>query len=164
MSINKTSIYFTAILSALFLLFACDITSNKGSGLLNNNTLLLSITEQDGRACLREDDIRGFGILDDDVISVESRRRGEYYLLTTLYHCPSIQFSPKLAFSASFNELCGGGGRASVISGDEICPIRNIFKFENRQQAFDAFAQVEEKRAQLKEEIAKEEIAKEEAK
>lgn len=156
MNIKKTSIYSTTVLSSLFLLFACDITSNETSrSLPNNNALLASVTEQDGRACLREDDIRGFGILDDDVISVESRRRGEYFIFTTLYHCPSIQFSPQLAFSAAFNELCGGG-RDKVISGDEICPIRSVFKFENRQQAFDAFAKVEEKRAQLKEELAKE--------
>lgn len=156
MNVKKTHVYSVAMFSTLFLLFACDTTSNgTSSSLPNNNALLASITEQDGRACLREDDIRGFGILDDDVISVESRRPGEYFLFTTLYQCPSLQFSPQLAFSAAFNQFCGGG-RDKVISGDEICPIRSIYKFENRQQAFEAFAQVEEKRDELKEEQTKE--------
>ncbi|MFT6268268.1 MAG: hypothetical protein ACJAVV_001076 [Alphaproteobacteria bacterium] len=138
----------------LLTLASLSACSTLTANLPNNNTLLKEVTKQDGRACIRSNDINGFGILDDDVISIDGRR-GEYYLATTLYRCNSLNISPQLAFKGNFAEFCGGG-RASVITGDETCPVNAIYKFDSREDAFATFDVVTNKRAALREELKKE--------
>lgn len=115
--------------------------------------LLKAQTEQNGRVCIRDSDIRGYGVLDDSVVSIDARRPNEYYLLTTVYQCHSLMISGSAAFVGGFSELCGGG-RDKIFTGDDSCPIKSIFKFESQDQAFAAFDQAKETRKQLKEQFA----------
>lgn len=117
----------------------------------SNDNMLASLTEQDGRVCIRTNDIRGFGVLGDDVISVDSRR-GSYFLMTTLYFCPSLRTSHTIGFAGDFTEFCGGG-RDSVYTGDESCPIKAIYEFTSRKEAFATFDVIKAKREALLEEL-----------
>jgi hypothetical protein len=138
-------------LVALASLSACSsLTTN----LPSNDTLLQEFTEQDGRACIRNNSISGYGMLDNDVISVDARRK-EYYLLTTLYRCNSLDISHRIAFKGNFSQFCGGAGN-TVITGEEVCPIKAIYKFPSKEDAFAAFEAVADKRDKLREALKKE--------
>ena len=138
--------------SSIFCISAC---SSLVVNLPSNDKLLQEYTEQDGRECIRDSNIRGFGVLDDDVISVESRLRGEYYLMTTIYRCHSLGFSAQVAFVGNFAEFCSGGGD-KIHTGEEACPINSIFKFESRELAFEAYEAISEKKKSLREELEQE--------
>ena len=113
------------VIAALLLtLAAC---SSLQANLPDYDQLLKTQTEQNGRACIRESDIRGYGVLDDSVVSINGRGRKEYYLLTTVYQCNSLMTSGSAAFIGGFSELCGGG-RDNIFTGDDSCPIKSIFK------------------------------------
>ena len=98
---------------------------------------LNGITESNGRACLRVADISGYGTLNDSVLSVSSKFR-KHYLLVTLFRCPEMEISSAALFKGSFTELCGGG-RDSVFAGQRQCPVQGVYEFENRQAAFAAY-------------------------
>ena len=120
--------------------------------------LLRADTEQNGRACVRQNDIRGYGILDDDVISVDARGSKRYYLITTLFQCHSLQTSFAAGFKGDFFELCGGG-RDKILTSQEACPIKSIFEFESREKAFEAFEKAELTRKQIREQAKKDQDA-----
>lgn len=122
------------------------------ANLPDNDELLREHTQQDGRECIRDSDIRGFGVLDRDLISVDSRNRDEYFLMTTLFRCHSLELSPRVAFVGNYAEFCSGNGN-KIHTGEEACPIKSIFKFESREQAFEAYEEITEKRAQLRKEL-----------
>lgn len=143
----------TRTVLCLFALSTLSACSSLTANLPSNDTLLGELTEQNGRACIRSNDINGFGVLDDDVISIDARR-GEYYLVTTLFRCNSLSISPKIAFKGNFANFCGGGGD-SIITGDEACPVKAIYKFNSSKEALDAFAELTNKRAELREELNK---------
>jgi len=69
-----------------------------------------------------------------------------------LFRCQSIQTSFALGFDSRFAQICGGG-QDRILSGEENCPIRGIYKFENREQAFAAFDALEAKRAAIRKEL-----------
>ena len=104
---------------------------------------------QNGRSCIRENDIRGYGVLGRSVISISTRKPGKYYLATTSYRCDSLEFSGAVAFVGSFSEFCGGG-RDRVYTGAENCPVKHIFEYESREHAFEAFDRIKAEREQLK--------------
>lgn len=116
----------------------------------SHNELLSEMTGQDGRTCIRQSDIRGYGVLDDDVISIDVSRN-KYYLATTVLRCGSLQTGFKTGFDGTFAQFCGGG-RDKVVTLDESCPIQGIFEFESREAAFDAFEMSEVKRRELMDE------------
>jgi len=138
----------------LSLVTVCSISacSNLSANLPSNDELLQELTQQNGRECVRDGDISGFGVLDDDVVSVGSRRRGEYFLMTTLYRCYSLDISVQMAFLGSFAEFCGGGSD-KISTGEESCPIKSIYKFESRDKAFEAFDEISMKKEQLRKEL-----------
>jgi hypothetical protein len=140
-------------LSSLGLLCLAGCTSVV-SDLPSNDSLLQEVTGQNGRVCIDNNDINGFGYLDNDVISVDGRR-GQYFLMTTLYRCNSLTYSPQIAFAGNFAEFCGGG-RNKVITGEEICPIKSIYQFTSRKEAFSMFDIISEKREKLREELKEE--------
>ncbi|WP_341938545.1 DUF6491 family protein [Marinimicrobium sp. C2-29] len=109
--------------------------------------ILKDTTGQDGRACIRHSDIRGYGVLDEEVISIDARR--EYYLATVLPGCHALETSPRAIFEERFSEVCGGG-RDRVHVEDGHCTIRQIFEFENREAAFEAHRKAIEKRDELR--------------
>lgn len=135
--------------AALSNIMAC---SSIQADIPNYDELLKAQTEQDGRTCIRDSDIRGYGVLDDNVVSIDGRRRNEYYLLTTIYQCQSLIMSNSAAFVGGFSELCGGG-RDRILTGEDSCPIKSIFKFESQDQAFAAFDQAKDTRKRVREQF-----------
>lgn len=123
------------------LLAACSSTAlNPMPGEMNS--ALGQITGQNGRACLRIRDIRGYAAISDSVISANMLRRNQALLITSR-RCPGLQTTSAAVFDGRFTEICGGG-RDFVVTAAERCNIRSIFEFESRQAAFDALEQAEE--------------------
>ena len=98
---------------------------------------LSETTGQNGRECMRVSDIAGYGTLNDSVLSVSSKFRN-HYLLVTLFRCPEMELSSAALFKGSFTEFCGGG-RDAVLAGNRRCPVQGVFEFENREAAFAAY-------------------------
>lgn len=141
------------IIIALSSLISC---SSVGINLPSYDELLRTQTEQDGRACVRQHNIRGFGMLEDDVVSISASGRSRYYLVTTLFQCHSLQTSFAAGFKGDFLELCGGG-RDKILTSEESCPIKSIFEFESREEAFSTFEKVDLIRQDLKKEAQEKE-------
>lgn len=143
---------------ALISLVSC---SSLDVNLPSYDELLKAQTEQDGRACVRQYNIRGYGMLDDDVISISASGKNRHYLVTTLFQCHSLQTSFAAGFKGDFSELCGGG-RDKILTSEESCPIKSIFEFKSREAAFATFEKVDKIRLDLKtaaKETAKEQTA-----
>jgi hypothetical protein len=134
------------IIMAFLSLVSCAIL---GVNLPSYDKLLKAQTEQDGRACVRQRNIRGYGMLDDNVISINVGGKHSYYLVTTLYQCHSLQTSFSAGFKGDFLELCGGG-RDKILTSEESCPIQSIFEFESREEAFTTFENVDKIRRDLR--------------
>ena len=99
------------------------------------NSALRDITGQDGRACVRQRDIDGYGTLSDTVLSVSDKFRG-HYLMITRYSCPGMEVAPRALFEGAFTEFCGQ--RDSITTRGGRCPILSVYTFENRDAAFAA--------------------------
>jgi len=125
-------------LLACLQLSACAGSPDDSPELPDMDELLLELTHEDGRDCIRIPDIDGFGTLEDDVVSVSSRFGKRHYLVTTVYRCSSLQSSMGVGFQGPQNEICGGGS-SQLVSGEEICPIAHIFEFTSRDDAFAAW-------------------------
>ncbi|WP_133469595.1 DUF6491 family protein [Paraglaciecola marina] len=149
----------TFVLVGVLILTSC---SSLGVDLPSHDELLRIETEQDGRACVRQRSIRGYGSLDDDVISISSSGKKRYYLATTFMNCNSLLTSFKAGFKGDFFEVCGGRND-KIITSDEACPIKSIFEFENREAAFAAYEKVEKTRDDLRADAKKEQEEKENA-
>lgn len=109
--------------------------------------MLRDTTGQNGRACIRQSDIRGFGVLENDVVSIDGTRK--YYLATVMPGCHDLHTSVRAMFSGGFGEVCGGSTNKIVTRGDR-CIIRQMFEFKNREEAFAAHNAVLEERKALK--------------
>lgn len=103
---------------------------------------------ENGRACIRHSDIRGYGVLDHDVVSIDGRRN--YYLATLMPGCNALGTSPSALFEQRFSEVCGGG-RDKLYTGDDHCTIRQMFEFEDREAAFEAHRKAVETYDKLRE-------------
>ena len=112
--------------------------------------LLLAETNQDGRECIRQGDINGYGVLDDELVSVDARRQ-EYFIITTLYQCTSLNSGFQAGFDGSFGDFCPLRDR--IITIDETCPIKGIFKFESKAEFTATFEKIKAIREQAREEI-----------
>lgn len=134
---------------AIIIIFSLVSCANLGMNLPSHDELLRAQTEQDGRACVRQFDIHGFGMLDDDVISISASGKNRYYLITTLFQCRSLQTSFAAGFKGNFSELCGGG-HDKILTAEEACPIKSIFEFKSREEAFATFKKVEKIREDLR--------------
>ena len=131
-----------SFLTLALVLGACAGTPERVTRPAPIHEMLAQVTEQDGRACIRLDDIRGYAPLDDSLISVSGRRR-EHFLVTTTFRCTELGTAMAVAFDGRFSEVCGGG-TGTVVTGRERCPIRHIYEFPSRD---DAFAALEAARA-----------------
>ncbi|MFT2091103.1 DUF6491 family protein [Paraglaciecola sp. 2405UD69-4] len=120
--------------------------------------VLRTETEQDGRACVRQRNISGYGTLDDDVISISSSGKKRYYLATTFMNCNSLLTSFRAGFKGDFFEVCGGRND-KIITSDEACPIRSIFEFDTKDQAMDAFNHAEKTIESIRDEAKKQQDA-----
>ncbi len=113
-------------------LAACTTT---GKDVPPFHKVLSDSVEQNGRACVRHSDIRGYGVLDHEVISIDGRRK--YYLATVMPGCNTLDTSPSALFEERFSEVCGGGMHKLYTDNDH-CTLRQMFEFENREAAFEA--------------------------
>lgn len=138
---NALKIY--GIVAFTTVLASCATTSD----VPDIGQMLRETTGQNGRACVRVDDIRGYGVLKDDVVSIDSM--SDYYLATVLPGCIDLQTSVRALFSGDFGEICGRTMDSVVTRGDR-CTINQMFEFESREEAFATFNQVRERREELK--------------
>jgi hypothetical protein len=132
---------------AFFNLVSC---SSLDVNLPSFDNLLKAQTKQDGKACVRQRNIRGYGMLDNDVVGISASGKNRYYLVTTLFQCQSLQTGFSAGFKGDVFELCGGGFD-KILTSEESCPIRSIFEFESREKAFANFEKVEKIRQDLRE-------------
>lgn len=100
---------------------------------------LQEVTGQDGLACVRNSDIKGFGVLKRDVLSMNALGN-EYYLATVRPGCTDLGTAAHAIFESRFGEVCGGGMHTLTTGGSQ-CQIQSVFEFENREQAFAAHEQ-----------------------
>jgi hypothetical protein len=135
------------ILMAL-LCAACSTVQDQKPKLPSVDELLTQFTEQNGRSCIRTNDIRGFSALDDQLVSVNGRR-GEHFLVTTLYRCYSLDSSFAIGFSGSFSEVCGGSAGNQLVTREESCPVKHIYKFPSKDDAMVMVEMVEARRKAL---------------
>ena len=118
-----------------------------GEGAPKVDNMLQEMTGQNGRACVRQGDIRGFGVLDNNVVSIDGTKK--YYLATVLPGCHDLQMSMRAAFKGGFGEVCGQTTNKIVTNGDH-CVIRHMFEFENREAAHAMYNSILEERKNLK--------------
>lgn len=109
--------------------------------------MLRDTTGQNGRACIWQSDIQGYGVLKNNVVSIDGRRK--YYLATILPGCIDLQTSARALFSSKFSQICGQSMDKMVTGGDQ-CVIGQIFEFENRKEAFATYNSILEERKALK--------------
>ncbi|WP_020207663.1 DUF6491 family protein [Gilvimarinus chinensis] len=129
---QQTFLYIAFGIALTSLINACTSTGSASSNISNT---LQSMTGQNGRACIDAGDIRGYGVLDRNVISINAFNK--YYLATVLPGCTDLEVSSRAIFEQRFAEVCGGGMNSLKTAGDK-CTIRSIFEFENRNEAFAA--------------------------
>ena len=132
-----------AALATVFAIAACGTGPNQSANLPSHDELLAEMSQQNGRACIRSADIQGFAPLSDNVVSVSARSRG-HYLVTTLFRCPSLTSSINVGFAGNFAEVCGGSGR--IVSREESCPIRGIYRFADRDDALASWEMIKARR------------------
>lgn len=109
--------------------------------------MLRESTGQDGRACVRETDLRGYGVLRDNVLSIDGRRN--YYLATVLPGCTDLATSARTMFMGGFGEICGRSMHRVVTRGS-ACTINQVFQFDNRDDAFATYHEIMEQREELR--------------
>lgn len=101
--------------------------------------LLAKESVQNGRACVRQSDIRGFGVPERNVVSIDGRQK--YYLATMMPGCINLETSVRAFFDGNFFEICGQTGDR-IITQDESCTVNQVFEFENQDQAFETLEKV----------------------
>ena len=145
LDIGTTKILFVAALTLLGL-SACSTQQNKSSE-PSLTTLMGEHTGQDGRACLRTSRITGYSTTNfGKLITINTRHK--YYVAAPLYRCHDIGISAKAVFDGRSIEFCGGGG-SSIVTGQERCPIKKLYEFDDRASAHAAIQAITDKRKQL---------------
>lgn len=117
-----------------------------GSDTRKLGNMLSDITEQNGRACVSVSDIGAYGVLKDNIVSIEADR--EHYLATIAPECDELTSSARIMFSGDFGEVCGHG-MDQIVMGDNRCTINELFEFDNREEAMDAYHATLEMREHL---------------
>ncbi len=121
-------------------------TMGMGSDIPKLGTMLSDTTGQTGRACVKLSDIQGYGVLEDNVVSIEGD--GEHYLVTVTPDCDELPTSARLEFAGDFGEVCGQA-MDEIVMGDNRCTINQLFEFDDRDDAMDAYHATLEKREHL---------------
>lgn len=99
-------------------------------------------TGQDGRACVDNSDINGYGTLDpDSVVSIDSRRQNEYFVAVTNRRCDGISTSSVAGIGGDDWQLCGGRMDTITVAGDR-CTIGGLFAYDSREAAFESWDRV----------------------
>lgn len=131
-------------------LFAALLTScaTMGNDVPRMGSMLRETTGQNGRACVQLHDIQSYGVLKNNVVSIDALRG--YYLATVLPGCNDLDTSLRALFKGSFSEVCGGTTN-KIATRRDSCTIDQMFEFKNRDEAFAAYNSTLEKRKELKE-------------
>jgi hypothetical protein len=134
--------------------------------------MLRDATEQDGRACVDEDDIDGYGVLENNVIGIDGER--DYYLATVSAGCDdNLKISVGDDFGNDFDsdddlvddsdndsdtdfgndsdEICGESGD-ELDADEDDCEIHQVFEFDDREEALEVFNDVMDARERMGEE------------
>lgn len=145
-----------------FLTFVCfagvlvglNACATRGPDVPSMSEKLRESTGQNGRACVRDMEVRGYGVLRNNVLSIDGGRR--YYLATVLPGCTDMSTSARAFFSGSFGEICGQSMHR-MVTRDSSCTINQVFRFDDREQAFAVYNEVLERREELRSAAAEEE-------
>lgn len=135
----------TGVATLAVLTSACTTTGGEVPSMAE---ALSEITGQNGRACVDKADIQGYGVLEEDIISIDSQQ--DYYLATVLPGCTDLVTSIGVAFQGGFGEICGQTSD-SVITNENTCTINQMYEFESRDEAFEAYNEALQQREELKE-------------
>jgi Family of unknown function (DUF6491) len=120
-------------IGAATLLASCTSTPAK---LPTMAKMLADTTGQNGRACIRTSDIRGFAVRKGKVIVINGGR--DHFIASVRPGCTDLETSGTAAFGGDSYEICGG--RMDVVAaGDSSCTIDKIFVFEDRKAAHAAY-------------------------
>jgi hypothetical protein len=133
-----------AAVCAVFLI-SCTTTGDRDAHKLSS--LLEDTTGQNGRACVKVSDIEGYGVLEDNVLSIEGED-DEHYLATVTPGCDDLPTTARLQFSGDFGEVCGQA-MDEIVMGDDRCTINQLFEFDDRDDAMDAYHATLELREQM---------------
>lgn len=132
------------VLASTAVLASC---ASIGGDVPSAQKLLSETVAQNGRACVRKTDIRGFGVLKHNIVSIDARHN--YYLATVLPGCTDLQTTARAYFSGDFYEVCGGK-MDKMVTRDNHCVIGKLYEFEDRAAAFASYNAVLDKREELK--------------
>lgn len=119
---------------AMFALVSCGGNTKEGGSPPKLSDILTEQSGQNGRACVRVSDIKGYGY-SKGVLTIDGRR--DYFLATTVMRCHSLDMAVGVAFDGPQNEICGGGNSYIQSKGGR-CIISKIFEYDNRKAAFSA--------------------------
>jgi len=128
-------------------LFSVVLTSCASTNTPKMATMLRDTTGQNGRACILQSDIKSYGVLKDNIISINGKRK--YYLATVLPGCNDLQTSVRAMFSGKFSEICGQS-MDKLVTGGNQCTINHIFQFNSRDEAFAVYNSILEQRESMK--------------
>lgn len=128
------------------LIAALAACTSMDSKLRSVSETLRETTGQNGRACVRTSDIRSYGV-QDDVVNIDSD--SDYYIATVHPGCLDLHTSMAIMFSGGFSEICGGR-IDKIITQSSECSINQIFQFDNRDAAFEAYEKAVMRREALR--------------
>ena len=97
----------------------------------------------------RSDPIRSTALVCHDPIRSDPIRSSP--IRSRLIH--SLQTSFAAGFKGNFSELCGNGSD-KILTSEESCPIKSIFEFESKEEAFATFEKVQVIRQDLRKEAS----------
>lgn len=134
-NLSRNAIAITSMVTVIAM-SGCTNSSNDDS-LPSVSNALADVSKQDGRSCIQTSRINGYAVNKDNVIAINTR--GKYYLATTMYTCHDLDMASRALFDSRFSEACGGS--SYIVTRGTRCPIRHIYEFENRKEAFAALDQ-----------------------
>ncbi|AWB68086.1 hypothetical protein C2869_17390 [Saccharobesus litoralis] len=143
---KRSNLMIVAIAAAS--LAGCELTDENTVSIPDLSATLANQTGQDGRACVDKGDIRGFGALNDRALFVDTMGDG-YFVMTTLWSCYSLDTAFQVGFDSRSYQICGGRSD-KILTSDEKCLVKQVFKFDDRKAAHQAVDKAELEREQLK--------------
>jgi len=127
------------------ILSACSSNAQK-EPVPKMSALLQQLTEQNGRACVRNSDIDGYGTAKNRVVTIDGGRK--YYLATTLHACHELDTSARALFKGDFGEVCGNS-LSKIVAGKSYCSIGSMYVFDSRKEAFATLRKARELRQEV---------------
>ena len=128
----------------LITLAACSTQPSSSNSNASYAQAMNELSGQNGRACIRTRDIRGYGSESDNRLNINAGSK--YYIAKTMYSCTNLDMAPNALFESRFSEACAG--TSYIISRAGRCPIQYIWEFDNREAAFTAHDNVEKRMAE----------------